>query len=130
MRTVLVANRSLAVPPGHDSISTVCVDGGLDVADRYIADHAHVGDLAITADVPLAAILVAQRVYVLDQRGGVFDAENVGERLSMRNALEVLRGAGAVTGGPRSYGARERQAFASALDRTLTRALREAAECG
>ncbi len=124
--TVLVANRSLAVPPGHDTVRTVCVDGGFDVADRYIAEHAAPGDVAVTADVPLAALLVAKGVVVLDQRGEGFDAENVGERLAMRNMLDVLRGAGTITGGPRPYGARERQAFASSLDRTLTRALRDA----
>lgn len=127
LATVLVANRSLAVPVGHDTVRTVCVDDGLDVADRYIAENAAAGDVAVTADIPLAAALVEKQVFVLDQRGEVFDAENIGERLSMRNALEILRGAGTITGGPRPYGDRERKAFASALDRTLTRALRAAA---
>ncbi len=124
---VMVANRSLWVPPGHPTVTTVCVDGGLDVADRYIAEHARPGDVAITADVPLAAALVPLRVHVLDQRGDVFDDDSIGERLSMRNAMDVLRGAGTITGGPRPYGPRERQAFASALDRTLTRAMADAA---
>lgn len=127
LATILVANRSLAVPPGHETVRTVCVEGGLDVADCYIVENAAAGDVAVTADVPLAASLVKKGLFVLDQRGDVFDAESIGERLSMRNALETLRGAGTITGGPRPYGSRERQAFASALDRTLTRALRAAA---
>ena len=36
-------------------MSTVRVDGGPDVADIYIAEHATAGDVAVTADIPLAA---------------------------------------------------------------------------
>jgi hypothetical protein len=39
----------------------VRVDGGPDVADRYIAEHAVAGDVAVTADIPLAALLVPKR---------------------------------------------------------------------
>ena len=122
--TVLVANQRLALPPGHAFVSAVRVDGGPDVADRYIADSAEAGDVAVTADIPLAAILVGKGVLVLDPRGVEFTTENIGERLTVRDFMEGLRGAGVETGGPKGYGPREKQAFASTLDRMLTRALR------
>ncbi len=121
---VLVANHRVPVPVGQALISAVRVDGGPDVADRHIAASAVAGDVAITADIPLAAILVAQQVLVIDPRGEEYTLENVGERLSVRDFMEGLRGVGVDTGGPKAYGPREKQAFAAALDRVLTRALR------
>jgi uncharacterized protein YaiI (UPF0178 family) len=121
IETVLVANQRLLAPPGNPLVSAVRVDGGPDVADRYIAEHAEAGDLAVTADVPLAAVLVPRGVAVLDPRGEEHTEETIGERLSVRDFMDRLRMAGAVTGGPRPYDARDRQAFADALDRVLTR---------
>jgi uncharacterized protein YaiI (UPF0178 family) len=122
--TVLVANRRLPVPPGNPFVTAVRVEGGPDVADRHIAESAEPGDVAVTADIPLAAALVAKGVTVIDPRGEEFTADNVGERLAVRDFMDGLRGAGVETGGARPYGAREKQAFAAALDRVLTRALR------
>ena len=122
--TVLVANQRVPLPPGHPTVSAVRVEGGADVADRYIAEHAEAGDVAVTADIPLAAILVAKRVVVIDPRGEEYTSETVGERLSVRDFMDSLRGAGVETGGPRPYTPRDKQAFAGALDRVLTRARR------
>ena len=122
--TVLVANQRLQPPAGIPSVTAVWVDGGPDGADRHIADNAEPGDVAITADIPLAAALVAKGVHVVDPRGEIYTPENVGERLSVRDFMDSARGAGLVTGGPRPYSARDRQTFAAALDRVVTRALR------
>jgi hypothetical protein len=108
--TVLVANQRVLLPPGYAFLSAVRVDGGPDVADRHIAEEATVGDVVVTADIPLAAVLVAKGAIVLDPRGTEFTANNVGERLTMRDFMEGLRGAGVETGGPQSYGPREKSA--------------------
>jgi uncharacterized protein YaiI (UPF0178 family) len=119
--TVLVANQRLQTPAGNPLVTAVWVDGGADVADRYIAEHARPGDLVVTQDVPLAAQLVPRAIAVLDPRGEEHTEETVGERLSVRDFMEQARLAGMVTGGPPPYDARARQAFAAALDRALTR---------
>jgi uncharacterized protein len=124
IRTILVANQRIPTPPGNPSVSTVWVQGGADVADRYIAEHSSEGDLAVTADIPLAAILVEKGLVVLDPRGDLYTAENVRERLSIRDFMDGLRGSGVETGGAKPYGPRDKQAFAGALDRVLTRASR------
>jgi uncharacterized protein YaiI (UPF0178 family) len=125
LATVLVANQRIQLPPGYPHLSAVRVDGGPDVADGYIADHAVAGDVAVTADIPLAALLVPKGVVVLDPRGDEYTTDSIGERLSVRNFMDGLRGTGVETGGPAAYGAREKQAFANALDRALTRARRQ-----
>jgi uncharacterized protein len=124
LRTILVANQRIWVPPGNPFVEAVRVDGGPDVADAYIVEHALPGDVAITADIPLAALLVQKGVWVLDHRGEAFTESNIGERLSIRNFMDDLRSTGVETGGPAPWGPREKQAFAGALDRTLTRVLK------
>lgn len=119
--TVLVANQRLDPPLGNPMITAVRVDGGPDVADQYIVDHATAGDLVVTQDIPLAAQLVPMGVTVLDPRGEEHTGETIGERLSVRNLMESFRGAGVVTGGPAPWHPRDKQAFAGALDRVLTR---------
>ena len=124
VETVLVANMRLQLPLGYAFLSSVRVDASADAADRYIAEQSEAGDVAVTQDIPLAALLVPKGVLTIDPRGEVFTAESVGERLSVRNFMEGLRSTGVDTGGHSAYGPREKQAFANALDRALTRALR------
>ena len=122
--TVLVANQRIQLPVGYANLSAVRVDGGPDVADLYIAEHAEAGDVAIAADIPLAALLVPKQVVVIDPRGDEYTEESIGERLSVRNFMDGLRSTGVETGGHGAYGQREKQAFANALDRALTKARR------
>jgi uncharacterized protein YaiI (UPF0178 family) len=119
--TVLVANRPLLTPPGNPFITAVRVAGGPDVADAHIVAEAQAGDLVVTQDIPLAALLVPNGIVVLDPRGDEHTTESIGERLSLRDFMEQARGAGMLTGGPAPFDARAKQAFAGALDRALTR---------
>jgi hypothetical protein len=121
VRAVMVANQRLTVPPGNDYVEAVWVRGGPDVADQHIADNAAEGDVAVTADIPLAAILVEKGLHVIDPRGDQYTDENVRERLSVRDFMDTLRGAGVETRGAKPYGPKDRQSFAAALDRILTR---------
>lgn len=120
---VFVANKALSLPRS-ELVSTVQVGAGLDVADRHIAASAQRGDLAVTQDIPLAALLVPRGVVVLDPRGELFSEENIAERLSVRNFMQELRESGVMTGGPGGFSAQDRQQFAAALDRELTRLLK------
>jgi uncharacterized protein len=126
IEAIFVANQRLQLPPGYALLQSVRVDGSADAADRYIAEQAAAGDVAVTQDIPLAAILVPKGVFTIDPRGEVYTAESIGERLSVRNFMEGLRGSGVDTGGHAAYGPRERQLFANALDRALTKAMRAA----
>lgn len=119
----LVANQSLA---RHNSrlVESIVVDEGFDVADDYIVTHAEAIDLVITADIPLAARIVAKGGVALDPRGDLYTEENVGERLSVRDLMAELRSGGLVQGGPAQFSLTDRQRFASSLDRVLTRMTR------
>lgn len=117
---MLIANRLLRVPPSP-WIRALQVPSGFDVADRRIAEEAAAGDLVITADVPLAAQVIAKGARVLDPRGDLLDSGNIEERLGMRNFMEGLRSGGVDTGGPAAFSAADRQAFANRLDGLLAK---------
>lgn len=121
--TTLVANQLLSVPPSPH-IRAVQVPGGFDVADHYIVQAVEAGDLVITADIPLAALVVEKGGLSLDPRGELHTAATIRERLSMRDFMENLRNSGVETGGPSAFGQTERQAFARQLDKLLQRARR------
>lgn len=114
----LVANQPLQTPPSS-LIRTQRVGQGFDVADRHIAGQLQPGDLVITADIPLAAEVIAKGGDAINPRGERYTPDNIRERLAVRNFMEELRGAGVATGGPPPLGLAERQAFANALDRLL-----------
>ncbi|PAU56112.1 YaiI/YqxD family protein [Pseudomonas indica] len=116
----LVAGQS-QVKPAFACVHLIVVPSGMDAADDYLVEHAHPGDLVICSDVPLADRLVKKGVAALDPRGKEFDERNMGERLAVRNLFTDLRDQGQVGGGQAAYGERDRQAFANALDRILTR---------
>lgn len=127
LETVLVANKPLHAPPGYPLVTSVCVDGGPDVADQHIVDHAVAGDLVVTQDIPLAARLVPSQIAVIDPRGDEHTEDTIGARLSIRDFMDSLRSAGMTTSGPPPFDAKAKHAFATSLDRVLTR-LRLAAE--
>jgi hypothetical protein len=120
---LLVANKSLA---RHDTrlVQSIVVADGFDVADDYIAEHAAAEDLVITADIPLAARVVAKGGVALDPRGELYTEETVGERLSIRDMMMELRAGGLVQGGPSQFNLIDRKRFASSLDRILSRFVR------
>ncbi len=122
---LLVANQRLYTPAGNPFASSITVAGGPDKADDHIAEEAVPGDVAVTADIPLAARLVEKGVDVIDPRGTEYTAENIGERLSIRDFMDGLRSVGVETGGPSGYGPKDKQAFANALDRVLARLTRD-----
>jgi len=121
VKVTLVANQPMRIPRS-EFVDSVLVPAGMNVADRRIVELVAPGDLVITADIPLAADVVAQGAQTLDPRGELYTDSNIGERLAGRNLLDELRGGGQITGGPANFSTKDRQAFANQLDRWLTAA--------
>ena len=121
IKVTLVANQPMRTPPS-EFIDSLLVPAGMNVADRRIVELVEPSDLVITADIPLAAEVVANGGQALDPRGELYTDANIGERLAVRNLLDELRGGGQITGGPANFIAMDRQALANQLDRWLTAA--------
>ena len=117
---ILVANQPLQVPRSRN-IRSIQVGAGFDVADNHIVQQTQTGDLVITADIPLAAEVIARGCLALNPRGELYTEDNIRERLNMRDFMDTLRGSGVDTGGPPSFSQADRLAFANQLDRLLAR---------
>ncbi|WP_113907634.1 YaiI/YqxD family protein [Aliidiomarina celeris] len=117
---ILVANQRLRVPPSK-YIQSLQVASGFDVADNEIVKRCEPGDLVITADIPLAADVIAKGGAALSPRGELFTTQNIGERLNIRDFMDTMRSSGEHTGGPPPLHQRDRMAFANALDSFLAR---------
>jgi uncharacterized protein len=91
----IVSNGGLR-PSANPLICHVMVAEGADAADDWIAEHIGAGDIAVTADIPLAARCLEKGARVLSPNGKPFTRDNVGMALGMRELNRHLR---EVTGG-------------------------------
>ncbi|MET0858347.1 MAG: YaiI/YqxD family protein [Telluria sp.] len=122
LNVTLVANQLMRVP-GSRFIRALQVSAGADVADLEIVRLLAHGDLVVTADIPLASVVLKKGGYALNPRGEFYTVDNIAQHLSMRAFMEELRSGGVDTGGPAPYGHADRQNFANQLDRHLAKAL-------
>lgn len=118
----LVANHPMRLPASN-SLRFLQVEAGFDVADNEIVQRLAAGDLVITADIPLAAEVIAKEAWALNPRGEFYTKENIQARLTMRDFMESLRSSGVQTGGPSSFSNKDKLAFAQQLDKFLARNL-------
>jgi len=116
----LVANQSLRVPP-ISHVRFVRVAAGFDVADHEIVKRLSAGDLVITGDIPLAAMVIEKGGHALNPRGEMYSPDTIKARLQMRDFMDTLRSGGIDTGGPPAQSQSDRRAFANQLDAFLTR---------
>jgi uncharacterized protein YaiI (UPF0178 family) len=116
----LVANRPLAIPR-LPSLRLLQVGDGFDVADKQIVERSTAGDLVITADIPLAAEIIAKGGEALNPRGELYSADTIRGVLTMRDFMDTMRASGIVGGGPPALTQADRNAFASHLDKWLAR---------
>jgi len=119
---VLVANSGMHIPTSP-LVRLVQVKQGADVADSYIVEHVEAKDIVITADLPLAALVVEKQAVALNVRGEIYTEDNVRERLSMRDFMKDLRDQGVVTGGPAAYGPKDAEKFTNAMNKILAKKL-------
>src|SRR4051812_34178435 len=93
----LIANQPIRIPPSS-FIKRITVSSGFDVADNYIAQNIQKGDLVVTADIPLANIVVEKGGTALNPRGELYSQSNIKYKLAVRNLSDTLRSSGILTG--------------------------------
>ncbi len=114
----VVANSWMRVPD-HPRIKLITVTDGLDVADDWIAERVGVGDIAVTADIPLAARCVKQGARAIGPSGNPFTEDSIGDTLATRNLMTELRETGEIRGGGRPFTKQDRSRFLQALDAAI-----------
>jgi uncharacterized protein YaiI (UPF0178 family) len=126
LKTYIVSDGGVR-PPASPLVELVVVAPGMDAADNWIADHIGKGDIAITADTPLAARCIAEGAKVLRFNGEPFDEQSIGAALATRDLMTHLRETGEITGGPRPFSKQDRSRFLNALETTVQAVKRETA---
>jgi hypothetical protein len=119
----VVCNSWIRTPPGS-GVQLVVVEAGPDVADDWIAERAGVGDIVVTADIPLAQRALAAGAQAIHPAGRPFTADNIGGALASRAVGEHLRSMGETTGGPKPFVPADRSRFLQALDAAVVKAQR------
>lgn len=120
LTVTLVANQLMRVP-GSRFIRALQVPAGADAADAEIVERLSPGDIVVTGDIPLAALVLDKGGKPLNPRGDWYTRDTIAQQLTMRAFMDELRGAGIDTGGPAAFSQADRQNFANALDRELAR---------
>ena len=125
--TVHIVSNGGIRPSANPRIKTVIVPEGADAADDWIAEHIGAGDIAITADIPLASRCLAKGAAVLGPTGKPFTEQTIGMALGMRELHRHLREA---TPGGQTYNAgftkQDRSNFLNALENAVQAAKRRA----
>ncbi|HET6522192.1 MAG TPA: YaiI/YqxD family protein [Geminicoccaceae bacterium] len=118
LRVWVVTNGWLRVPD-DPLVTRVTVTEGLDRADDWIAERIGPGDIAVTADVPLADRCVKRGARAIAPNGRPFTEASIGADLATRNLMTALREAGEIRGGGRPFTKRDRSRFLGALDAAI-----------
>lgn len=121
---IFVANQPLGIAPSI-RIKSLQVMSGADQADQEIVRQMEAHDIVVTQDIPLAAQVIEKGGVAIHPRGEIFTTANIKARLHLRDYMDVLRGSGVQTGGPKPINERDKREFASALDQTIQRQIRK-----
>jgi uncharacterized protein YaiI (UPF0178 family) len=124
LMTYVVANAYIQVP-AHALIERVVVPAGPDVADDWIAEHVQPGDMAITNDIPLAERVLQAGAAAIAPTGKAFTVDSIGSAIAQRALMEMLRGSGEITGGPKPFDRNDRSRFLQVLDQTASKMVRQ-----
>ena len=124
LKVYLVSNSLMQIPP-DEFIELIIVHEGFDAADDWIATHITETDIAVTADIPLAARCLKKGVSVIGPTGKPFDDNSIGMAVATRDLMTDMRSAGATTRGPPPLSRQDISRFLSALDLAVMRLKRK-----
>lgn len=114
----LVGNTWLRAGEGP-LVNRVVVAEGADAADDWIAERIGPGDIAVTADIPLAARCLERGAKVLGSTGKPFTESSIGMALAMRDLKAHLRETGEIKGYVPNFTKQDRSRFLSALEEAI-----------
>ena len=119
INVIFVSNGGIR-PSQNPIIKIVVVNAGLDKADKYIVDKISDGDIAITGDIPLAAMVIKNGGKVVKNNGELLSENNIGNILAMRNLMTDLRTADPFhTQTHKQFSKRDRSRFADTLEKLI-----------
>lgn len=127
LRVHLVGNSWMRIGDER-TVNRVVVPAMPDAADDWIAERIGPGDIAIAADIPLAARCIERGAQVLGPTGKPFTEAGIGMALAMRDLTAKLRESGDIKGFNPSFAAKDRARFLDALERMVQAAIQRSRE--
>lgn len=103
----------------RDGAETIVVDKGADSADIKIANTVSRGDIVVTQDYGLAALILGKGGMALNQNGLIYSNENIENLLYSRFVNKKIRLSGGRTKGPPKRTPENDTAFIKALLKLL-----------
>ena len=125
---VFVVSNSIMRIPQEELFELVIVKEQFDAADDWIVEHICENDIAVSADIPLAARCLEKGARMLGPKGRVFTQESIGSALANRELTAYLRELGNITGGPAPFEKRDRSRFLQQLDGAIQASLKATRE--
>lgn len=121
LKVLLVANHNQNFDryAGRAGVEAVNVGTGADSADFAIIEQLEPGDVVVTQDIGLAAMVLGRGAAALSPRGRIFYLTTIDAELAVRHAEKKLRRAGGRHGGPSKFDDEDREHFCEQLERVL-----------
>ena len=85
----------------RDGADTIMVSQGADAVDFVLVNRVQKGDIVVTQDYGLAAMVLAKRGYAIDRNGRWYTSENIDQLLDSRHMSKKIRQAGGRLKGPK-----------------------------
>jgi uncharacterized protein len=121
---VLVANgtQNLERHTRRAGVEAIQVSSGADAADFAVIERLESGDVVVTQDIGLAAMVLGRGAAAVSPRGRVFHLATIDAEMHVRHEEKKLRRAGGRHGGPRAFADEDREHFSEAIERLLREA--------
>lgn len=113
-----VSNSHMRLPEGP-LVRRVVVASGADAADDWIADRIGKGDIAVTADIPLASRCLKKGARAVSPMGKPFTDAGIGMALAMRDLSRHLRETGESRGFNQAFTRQDRSRFLQAMEEAV-----------
>jgi hypothetical protein len=110
--TIFCDTAHLIEKPG---VQTVMIQKGQDAVDFVIANRVKVGDIVITQDHGLAAMILSKKGYVINPSGFVYTEENIDQLLFRRHIVKAARKTGTRLKGPKKRQKKDDEKFKDAF---------------
>lgn len=112
-----------ASPTADFWVDTLPVGVGTDAADFAIVQELHPGDIVVTQDIGLAAIVLGRDAYAIGVRGRVYTQATIDMDMFIRHEEKKVRRQGGRTKGPAAFTPEDREYFTDRLTRLVEEAL-------
>lgn len=103
----------------REGVKTIVISKGNDNVDFALVNKVAKGDIVVTQDYGLAAMVLSKEGYPINQNGLIYNDKNIGELLHYRYISKKVRASGGKIKGPRKRSEKDNYKFEKELRKLL-----------